>query len=81
MILIIKHKILHDSVVLDIMGRMEEFRLEVRILLAGVDSEAHIYYICGPGTYSSYDEIGFFCPGMGEEQAESTFVWYGFSPE
>jgi 20S proteasome alpha/beta subunit len=81
MILIIKHKILHDSVVLDIMGRMEEFRLEVRILLAGVDSEARIYYICDPGTYSSYDEIGFFCPGMGKEQAESTFVWYDFSPE
>jgi hypothetical protein len=76
-----KHKILHDSVVLDLMSKIEEFQLGVHLLLAGVDSEAHIYYICDPGTYSSYDEIGFFCPGMGKEQAESTFVWYDFSPE
>jgi hypothetical protein len=76
-----KHKILHDSIVLDIMDKIEKFQLEVHLLLAGVDSEAHIYYICDPGTYSSFDEIGFFCPGMGKEQAESTFVWYDFSPE
>ena len=76
-----KHKLLHDSIVLDVMSKMEEFQLGVHLLLAGVDSEAHIYYICDPGTYSSYDEIGFFCPGMGKEQAESTFVWYDFSPD
>jgi hypothetical protein len=76
-----KHRILHDSVVSDLMNKIEQFQLNVHILLAGIDSEAHIYYICDPGTYSSYDEIGFFCPGMGKEQAESTFVWYDYSPE
>ena len=50
------------------------------ILLGGVDKVAHLYYIVNPGTYSSFDPIGFHCPGMGREQAESTFVWYNYSP-
>jgi hypothetical protein len=74
------HKLLHDSLVIDINSMIERYELGVYLLVAGVDSEAHIYFICDPGVYSSFDEIGFFCPGMGKEQAESTFVWYEFSP-
>jgi hypothetical protein len=76
-----KQKMLHDSLVIDINSAIEKYDLRIHLLLAGVDSEAHIYYIHNPGTYSSFDEIGFFCPGMGKEQAESTFVWYDFTPD
>ena len=74
-----KQKILHDSVVFDINREIEKYDLGVHILLGGVDRRAHLYYIQNPGTYSSFDDIGFFCPGMGKEQAESTFVWYEFA--
>ena len=76
-----RQKLLHDSVVIDINTEIEGYDLGVLILLAGVDSSAHLYLIANPGAYSSFDSIGFFCPGMGREQAESTFVWYEFTPE
>lgn len=76
-----KQRLLHDSLIIDINSSIEGYDLGIHLLVAGVDSEAHIYYVCNPGTYSSYDEISFFCPGMGKEQAESTFVWYVFTPE
>lgn len=75
-----KQRLLHDSLVVDINSQIESYELGVLILLGGVDSKAHLYHIRSPGTYSSYDSIGFFCPGMGKEQAESTFVWYNFTP-
>lgn len=74
-------KYLHDSLFIDISSRIEGYDLGVTLMLAGVDSRAHLYHIHNPGTYSSYDAIGFFCPGMGREQADATFVWYDFSPK
>lgn len=76
-----RQKALHDALVFEINSTIETYDLGVHILLGGVDSQAHLYYICNPGTYSSFDAIGFFCPGMGKEQAESTFVWYEFTPD
>lgn len=75
-----RQRTLHDSLVFEINSGIEAHDLGVHILLAGADSQAHLYYIHNPGTYSSFDAIGFFCPGMGKEQAESTFVWYEFTP-
>lgn len=76
-----RQKLLHDSLVIELDSQIEGYNLDVHILLAGVDSRAHLYYIYNPGTYSSYDSMGFFCPGMGKEIAESTFVCYKFTPE
>lgn len=76
-----RQRLLHDSTVLDIYSKIEEYDLGSHILLGGVDSRAHLYYIHNPGAYTSFDSIGFFCPGTGKEQAESTFVWYEFTPD
>ena len=72
---------LHDHVVFEVMEQIEEYQLGVHALLGGVGRKAHLYLINDPGRYSSFDQVGFFCPGMGKEQAEATFVWYDFTPE
>lgn len=76
-----KQRMLHDSLVIEISDAIERHGLGVHILLGGVDQKAHLYCIRDPGIYSSFDSIGFYCPGMGKEQAESTFVWYDFDPD
>ncbi len=75
-----KQKILHDSMVIDLNSKIEQYDLGLYLLLGGVDERAHLYRITNPGVYASFDAIGFLCPGMGQEQAESTFVWYDYSP-
>jgi len=75
-----KQKILHDSMVIDLNSKIEQYDLGLYLLLGGVDERAHLYRVTNPGAYASFDAIGFLCPGMGKEQAESTFVWYDFSP-
>jgi len=66
-----RQKLQHDALVIDLNSQIEQYDLGVHILLAGVDSKAHFYYIRNPGTYESYDSIGFFCPGNGRNSRAS----------
>lgn len=77
-----KQRVLHDSLVFDINSEIEKYELGLLILVGCVDTKgAHLSYIEDPGTEYNYDTVAFFCPGMGREQAESTFVMYDFSPD
>lgn len=77
-----KQKFLHESLAIDVNSAIEVYKLGLLILLGCVDAKgAHLSYIADPGTERNFDSIGFFCPGMGKEQAESTFVMYNFSPD
>ena len=77
-----KQRLLHESLSVDVNSAVEEYKLGLLILLGCVDAKgAHLSFIADPGTERNFDSIGFFCPGMGKEQAESTFVMYNFSPD
>lgn len=72
---------LHDSLIFSLNSEIEEYELGLVILVGSVDTKGpHLSYIADPGTERNFDTIGFFCPGMGREQAEATFVMYDFSP-
>jgi hypothetical protein len=78
-----KQKILHDVVVQDISDDIKKYTLGVYFILAGVDQDGrgHLYRIANPGTYDSFDELGFCCIGNGDRHAEPVFAFYGFSPK
>jgi len=49
------------------------------MLLGGIDDKAHLYIIGEPGTYRSFDEVGFCCVGSGDRHADPVFAFYRFS--
>jgi len=74
-----KQNILNENMVLDLSMRIREYDLGVALLLGGVDEKAHLYRIGEPGTYRSFDELGFCCIGSGDRHAEPVFAFYGFT--
>jgi len=76
-----KQKILHDILVSQLSDKINKFSLDLALLLGGVDKEAHLYRIGEPGTYRSFDGVGFCCIGIGNRHADPVFAFYGFSPK
>jgi len=74
-----KQRILHDSLIFDLDKKIRDYKLEVAILLAGVDDEAHLFMLGDPGTWRSYDSLGFCCLGSGDRHAEPIFAFYRFT--
>jgi 20S proteasome alpha/beta subunit len=59
---------------------IENARLEVVLLIVGVDSGgAHIYLVTDPGVSRCYDAVGFCAIGSGEHHAELAFIRSNFS--
>ena len=59
---------------------IENERLEVDLLITGVDSSGgHIYLVTDPGTSRCYDAVGFCAIGSGEHHAELAFIRSSFS--
>lgn len=75
-----KQRLLHEDTNLKLLGDIQDYKLEVWLLLGGVDQKAHLYLVGDPGTYRSYDALGFCCIGSGDRHAEPVFAFYGFSP-
>lgn len=72
---------LMEDIVFRLDSLLEEFELELEILLVGVDdSGGHIYGIYNPGQAFCYDNFGFAAIGSGARHAEMTFVDSGFTP-
>lgn len=76
-----KHNILHENTILELSEGIKKYHLGVHLLLGGVDEGAHLYMVTDPGTYRSFDELGFCCIGSGDRHAEPVFAFYGFSLE
>lgn len=76
-----KQSSLHEHIILGLSGKIGKYDLGVHLLLAGADEKAHLYRIGEPGTYRSFDELGFCCIGSGDRHAEPVFAFYGFSPK
>lgn len=68
-------KTLEDTVVMRLTRSLEEARLKLRILIAGVDKTgAHIYYIRDPGTSEIFDSIGYCAIGSGDRHAGGVMI-------
>ena len=71
---------LAPDLVLRLSHRIENERLEVDLLITGVDSSGgHIYLVTDPGTSRCYDAVGFCAIGSGEHHAELAFIRANFS--
>ncbi len=58
-----------------IISQVENFRIELEAIIAGVDeSGAHIYVIDNPGYSNSFDDIGYTAIGSGEYHAIRSFI-------
>lgn len=76
-----KQNLLHENTVLDLTRRIRDYDLGVALILGGVDEKAHLYRIGEPGTWRSFDQLGFSCIGSGDRHAEPVFAFFGFSLE
>lgn len=74
-----KQNLLNENTVLQLSKKITDYDLGVHLLLGGVDDKAHLYRIGEPGTYRSFDEVGFCCIGSGDRHADPVFAFYGFS--
>jgi len=73
-------KKLVEDIAFDIHRGIKDYKLGMTILLVGVDTEAHIYVVDNPGTWRSWDTLGFCCIGQGDRHAEPVFAYYGYTP-
>jgi len=72
---------LDQTVVLRLDRALEEYELDLHIVLVGVDSYgAHIYYIFNPGSSETFSQIGFCSLGTGERHADTVFVTNKYTP-
>lgn len=68
-------KELEDTVVMRLTRSLEDARLKLRVLVAGVDKTGgHIYYIRDPGTSEIFDSIGYCTIGSGDRHAEGVLI-------
>jgi len=70
---------LHDQLAMILNEEVRNYRLNLSLMLAGLDSEGHIICILDPGTWRSYDNLSFCCMGMGDRHADNVFAWYQYS--
>lgn len=74
-----KQKELHDGIVMELNQRIAGYDLDLSLILAGVDEQAHIIEIGNPGTWRSSDAVGYCTVGMGSRHADNVFAWYRYS--
>lgn len=55
-------------------AQISQYDYGLEILLAGVDTEAHIYLIRNPGRVDCFDSLGYNAIGLGGLHALSTFI-------
>jgi len=72
---------LHESVVIDMNERIRRYDLGLTLLLAGIDDrgEGHCILIENPGTWRSYDFLGYCTAGIGDRHADNAFAWYQYT--
>lgn len=72
---------LHDSVVMDTNERIRRYDLGLTLVLAGIDDrgQGHVIVIGNPGTWRSFDFLGYCCQGIGDRHADNVFAWYGYT--
>lgn len=67
-------KMLNDDLVKHINDILANTNLGVEILVAGVDTTPHLYYISNPGTILSLDGVGYALIGSGSQHAQLSLI-------
>lgn len=67
-------KNLNEELVKQINNILANTNLGVEILVAGVDTVPHIFYISNPGTVNSFDAIGYGLIGSGGQHAQLSLI-------
>jgi hypothetical protein len=78
-----KQRLLTDDTVKSILEELNEYELNLDLLIGGVDTQtsgAYLYTICDPGIAHSYSAVGFCCIGSGGRHADPVFAFYGYKP-
>jgi hypothetical protein len=76
-----KQKQLTDTTVESIQKSLQEYELDLSIVLCGTDTNgSQIYVIDDPGVPQSHTEVGFCCVGSGERHADPVFAFYNYKP-
>lgn len=65
---------LMPDVALSVQNDIEQYGLNLEVLVAGVDYGAHIYNVLDPGTSVAYDAIGYHAVGSGAPHAVTTLI-------
>ena len=75
-------RVMNANVVLRLDRQIETTRMNVTILIIGVDMDgAHIYQVVDPGHAECFDKLGFHAIGSGLPHAISTFISYNYTPQ
>ena len=75
-------RVMNPNVVLRLDRQIETTKLNVNILIIGVDMDgAHIYQVVDPGHAECFDKLGFHAIGSGLPHAISTFIRYNYTPQ
>jgi hypothetical protein len=74
-----KQKDLDDHVVMGLMDRISTYDLGLHLILAGIDTEGHLFRFNNPGTYRSYDSLSYCSVGIGDRHTDTVFAWHRYS--
>jgi 20S proteasome alpha/beta subunit len=75
------HRTLDPNIIMRLDRQLEDSRLDLQILIAGVDQNgAHLYHLVDPGTAQCFDSLGFAGIGSGYPHAMSVFIYNHFNP-
>lgn len=69
-----KQNTLNEDLVKDINGILANTNIGVEILVAGVDTAPHLFFIGNPGTITSLDAIGYALIGSGGQHAQLSLI-------
>jgi 20S proteasome alpha/beta subunit len=70
------------DIVLMIEGQIDEFELELQVLVAGVEENgAHIYCIQDPCDFATYDALGYHAIGIGARHALTSLTVRGYDQD
>ena len=75
-------RVMNANVVLCLDRQIETTKLNVNILIIGVDMDgAHIFQVVDPGRAECFDKLGFHAIGSGLPHAISAFIGYNYTPQ
>jgi hypothetical protein len=70
------------DIILKIEGQIDNFELDLQVLIAGVEENgAHIYSIEDPCNFTTHDAFGYYAIGIGARDALASLVAQGYNKD
>lgn len=72
---------LDENIILRLDNEVEQYDLELLLIVAGVDTtDAHLYQVANPGSSDCFDSLGFLNIGIGSRHASMTYIDERYTP-